>query len=123
MINFSDNENLNNLITIELSSLNATLDIQKALNTQILTFMKTYMGNVNVSPNFDPSDSFLEYTNKSSSVLNKSNNNIICLKKMIAKLNRLSTLIKDLSKKEIKSKIEHYNNQFTKNINKIYQFN
>ena len=40
MINFSDKENIIKLINIEKSSLNATLDIQKTLNKQILMFMK-----------------------------------------------------------------------------------
>ena len=121
MINFSDKGNLNNLITIELSSLNATLAIQRALNTQILTFIKSCMGNVNVSPESDPSDSFIEYMNKASSILNKSNNNITSLKKMISKLDKLIPTIKDLAKKELDSKVNNYNSQFTKNIDKIYK--
>ena len=121
MINFSDKENLNNLITIEQSSLNATLGIQRTLNMQILTFIKSCVGNVNISPAFDPSDSFMEYVNKSSSILNKSNNNITSLKKMISKLDKLLPLIKDLSQKELQLKIENYNNQFKKNIDKIYK--
>ena len=52
MINFSDTENREKMIDLDKTSLNATLAIQQNLNTQLLTFMKNYMGNVQVNINF-----------------------------------------------------------------------
>ena len=53
MINFSDTENREKMIDLDRASLNATLAIQQNLNTQLLTFMKNYMGNVQVNINFN----------------------------------------------------------------------
>lgn len=121
MINFSDLENLDNLINIEKSSLMATLSIQKALNTQVLVFVKNFMGNVTISSDFEPNDLFVTYINKASSSLDKSNNNILILKHLISTLNKILSNIKSLSKNDIKHKIKKYNSLFTKNIDQIYK--
>lgn len=120
MINFSDIGNLNNLIMLEQSSLNSTLTIQKTLNVQILTFIKSCIGNVTISMGNYPSDLFVKYINKSSYILNKSNSNIFALKKLIKSLDDLISESQNLTKKEIAKKVKDYNVNFSDDMKSIY---
>lgn len=121
MINFSDKENRQKLIDIELNSLNATLSIQKNLNKQILVFMKNFIGNIEINLDFDPTNKAFEYMNKSTSMLNKSNSNIDTIQKLIKKLNTIKTSIQEKKQTDIEGKLKSYNNQFNKAINPIYK--
>ena len=60
MINFSDKENITELIELEKISLTSTLDIQKNLNKQIIMFIKKIMADVtsttDIKPNFKKID-------------------------------------------------------------------
>ena len=49
MINFSGQENINQLIELEKISLMSNLDIQKKVNKQSLMYMKSCMSNINFS--------------------------------------------------------------------------
>ena len=61
MINYTDTENILDLLYIEKSSLKSTLDIQNNLNKQILTFMKNFLGKLDV--NSSTSSDVLNYIN------------------------------------------------------------
>lgn len=122
MINYTDKDNMLKLINIEINSLKATLSIQKNLNKQILTFMKNFIGNININLDFNPENKAYKYMNESTSALNKSNTNISSIEKLLKKLNDLIPLIEDDSaKSKIESKLKTYNKQFTTSINSIYK--
>ena len=121
MINFSDKENRQKLIDIELNSLNATLSIQKNLNKQVLVFMKNFIGNIEINLDFDPTNKTFEYMNKSTSMLNKSNSNIDNIQKLIKKLNTIKTSIQEKKKFDVEAKLKAYNNQFNKCIDSVYK--
>lgn len=121
MINYTDKETTIKLIDIEKSSLNATLNIQKNLNRQILTFMKTFLGNIEVNIDFDSDNKIYNYINKSTITLNKSNKNIQILENLLKKLDIIYKDIENYtSKNKLKAKIEKYNMIFSKYIEKVY---
>ena len=121
MINYTDRKNTLKLIEIEKSSLNATLSIQKNLNKQVLTFMKTFVGNIEVKLDFNPDNKIYKYINESTNALNKSNKNIENLKSLI---NRLEIIYTDfnnyISENIIRDKIQKYNKTFSEFIDSIY---
>ena len=119
MINYTNKENTLKLISIEKSSLNATLNIQKNLNKQILTFMKNFIGNIQIE--FDTNNDVYKYIDKSTNALNKSNKNLSHLENLIKKLESIYIDLQNcVSECEVKEKIEEYNKIFTKVINNIY---
>lgn len=120
MINYTDKDNTQKLISIEKNSLKATFDIQRNLNKQILVFMKNFVGNIEVDINFDPNNKAFYYMNESTNSLNKSNENISLIQKLLDKLDKINTQYDSLPPSKIKVKIESYNKAFTKNINTIY---
>ncbi|MBQ2835265.1 MAG: hypothetical protein IJE68_00280 [Clostridia bacterium] len=115
MINFSNTENLVNLIDLEKVSLDSTLDIQKSFNKQILIFVKKFMGNVNFSTDIDSSNQTFFYLNESTSALNKSNANISMLKNLLDTLSQINPCDENLE-----NIINSYNNTFKESINLIY---
>lgn len=118
MINYTDTENILDLLYIEKSSLKSTLDIQNNLNKQILTFMKNFLGKLDV--NSSTSSDVLNYINKSTIALKKSNNNIEALKKLLSRIDKIACLYKD-SESKVEDKIKNYNKTFSKAINIIYK--
>lgn len=118
MINYTDTENILDLLYIEKSSLKSTLDIQNNLNKQILTFMKNFLGKLDV--NSSTSSDVLNYINKSTIALKKSNNNIEALKKLLSRIDKIAYLYKD-SESKVEDKIKNYNKTFSKAINIIYK--
>ena len=64
MINFSDKNSLSTMLNIESDSLKATLDIQKNLNKQILIFMKNFIGKLEITLDFDPTNKVFKYLTK-----------------------------------------------------------
>lgn len=124
MINFSDTENREKMIDLDRTSLNATLAIQKNLNTQLLTFMKNYMGNVQININFNSESKAFYYINTSVSMLTKSNKNIKSLKGLLTTLDSISTTMKTQKHTAtFLKKINKYNNQFSKVLDSIYENN
>lgn len=116
MINFSDNENISNLIDLERVSLISTLDIQKNFNKQILIFVKKFMANVNFSVDTNPNDETFFYLNESTNTLNKSNSNINMLKDLLDYLSNLNS-----SDENFADLIKNYNNMFKQNMTSIYE--
>lgn len=113
MINFSDTENVANLINIETLSLNSTLDIQKNLNKQILIFMKNFIGKIDINSNFTSNNTVFEYINKSNDALSNSNSNIKNLKNLISKLTKLSN-------NSSKNDFSNYNSEYYETLSSIY---
>lgn len=123
MINFSDKKNRAKLISLELNSLYATLSIQKNLNKQILVFIKNFIGDLEINLDFDPTNKVFTYMNKSTLILNKSNNNIKYIQKLIKNLKKIDELFqtKNLSSEDLKKKLTTYNLAFNKYINQVYK--
>ena len=115
MINFSDKENITELIELEKISLTSTLDIQKNLNKQILMFIKKIMADVTFTTDINPNDKSFFYLNESTNALNKSNSNITILKRLIDSLDKIDT-----SNKELEESVKNYNDNFMENINTVY---
>ena len=115
MINFSDKENITELIELEKISLNSTLDIQKNLNKQILMFIKRIMANVTFTTDINPEDTAFFYLNESTNALSKSNSNITILKSLIDSLEKMYT-----SGGNLRECVESYNENFMNNINTVY---
>lgn len=116
MINFSNADNIKNLIELEKVSLMSTLDIQKNFNKQILIFVKKVMSNINLSFDSDPNDKTFFYLNESTSTLNKSNTNINILKNLLDTLSSINTSSENLS-----DIIDKYNQNFKESMNSIYE--
>lgn len=116
MINFSDKENITELIELEKLSLTSTLDIQKNLNKQILMFIKKIMADVTFSTDIDPNDKSFFYLNESTNALNKSNSNITILKNLIDSLDKIDTH----NNQELEENVKKYNDNFMENINTVY---
>ena len=109
MINYSsnmDSKNLESLINIEISALTTSLESQKSLNTQILTFLKGFIGNVKVDSVF--SDKVNKYVSNASSCLSKISSNISSYNTLLDLCNNIK---KELSSdiKNLKELIEKYN--------------
>ena len=109
MINYSsnmDSKNLESLINIEISALTTSLESQKSLNTQILTFLKGFIGNVKVDSVF--SDKVNKYVSNASSCLSKISSNISSYNTL---LDLCDNIKKELSSdnKNLKELIEKYN--------------
>lgn len=124
MINFSDECSLSALLKIEKNSLKATLEMQKNLNKQILMYMKNFIGNLEITLDFDPENKFFKYLIDSTSALNKSNENIQAVQKLLTKLDEFENSKKDLltktSPKKINAEIKTLNSLFTEQIDIIY---
>ena len=116
MINFSDAENLSNLIELEKVSLLSNLDIQKNFNKQILIFMKKFMANINCSFDLDPNDKAFFYLNESTNTLNKSNSNISALNNLLSSLSQISSSDSNLSET-----IKCYNENFKQIMNSVHE--
>ena len=109
MINYSsnmDSKNLESLINIEISALTTSLESQKSLNTQILTFLKGFIGNVKVDSVF--SDKVNKYVSNASSCLSKISSNISSYNTLLELCDNIK---KELSSdnKNLKELIEKYN--------------
>ena len=115
MINFSDKENVYNLIELERVSLMSTLDIQKNLNKQILIFMKNFMSNIKISFDVNPEAETFLYLNESTTNLNKSNSNINLLNDLLSSLDKIGNFTENLE-----NDIKNYNAKFKESMNSIF---
>lgn len=122
MITISDEISLSTILAIETKSLKATLDIQKNLNKQILTFMKNFIGKLEITIDFNPTNKLFKYLNDSTTALNQSNENIQTLQKLLTQLQKIEKgSKKDVLSDSMKEKIEEYNSEFTDKIDVIYK--
>lgn len=123
MINYTDKENTLKLIDIQKASLNSTLNIQKNLNKQILTFMKNFIGSIKINSDYNPDNQIYNYIDKSTNALSKSNKNIANIENLIKKLDLIYSDIENyVSEDKVKEKIEKYNKNYSKTIDTIYMY-
>lgn len=116
MINFSGQENINQLIELEKISLMSNLDIQKNLNKQILMYMKSFMSNINFSYTTFDDEPNTHYLNELSDKLNISNTNINNLNVLLKELECI-----DVSRQDLEIFLNSYNNSFQEVISSMYQ--
>lgn len=121
MISFSTKEATLKLIKIEKNSLTATLYIQKNFNKQILTFLKTFMGNVELELDYDSENSIFVLLNNANLNLKKTNENIRKLNSLIQILDNISASIPDKTDSLIEEDLEEYNKKFSTIINATYK--
>ena len=110
MINIGDKvnkSNLRKLIDIEIASLNASLDSQKALSKQILSFLKNFIGNLDLECIL--SDDMNDFLASSTKNLKKINSNISVLNNLLEILNNIKFNIKTLKIATLTCKITQYN--------------
>ena len=116
MINFSEQENINQLIELEKISLMSNLDIQKNLNKQILMYMKSFMSNINFSYTTFDDEPNTYYLNELSDKLNISNTNINSLNSLLKQLENI-----DVSSQDLEILLNTYNTSFQEVISSMYQ--
>lgn len=113
MINYEDEKNIKKLIKLENDSLSSSLDIQESLYTQLLKFMKNFIGDININEYFDQDDEFQENVTNCINQISKSNNNIAIIKDLIKDINNFSN-------DNLNDEIQEYNKKFNKNMNMVY---
>lgn len=116
MINYTDNSNIEKIFELERNSLNATFDIQKMLNKQILTFLKNFMSDYEINSNDNSESTPSKYLAEATSVLAKSNDNINYIKELNACFNDINIQ----AAPRIKSSVKKYNKKFSSLMEKIY---
>ena len=122
MINFSDSENREKMLDLDKNSLNATLAIQKNLNCQLLSFMKNYMGNVEINLNSNSDNKLFYYINTTVDMLSKSNSNIKMIQDLLSKINKLAKYMNDGTYDDsVINEVQIYNNKFNKVLNTVYE--
>lgn len=122
MINFSDTENREKMLGLDKNSLNATLAIQKNLNCQLLSFMKNYMGNVEINLNSNSDNKLFYYINTTVDMLSKSNSNIKMIQDLLSKINKLTRYMNDSTYDDsVINEVQIYNNKFNKVLNTVYE--
>ena len=122
MINFSDTENREKMLDLDKNSLNATLAIQKNLNCQLLSFMKNYMGNVEINLNSNSDNKLFYYINTTVDMLSKSNSNIKMIQDLLSKINKLTRYMNDGTYDDsVINEVQIYNNKFNKVLNTVYE--
>ena len=122
MINFSDTENREKMLDLDKNSLNATLAIQKNLNCQLLSFMKNYMGNVEINLNSNSDNKLFYYINTTVDMLSKSNSNIKMIQDLLSKINKLAKYMNDGTYDDsVINEVQIYNNKFNKVLNTVYE--
>ena len=116
MINYTDNSNIEKIFELERNSINATFDIQKMLNKQILTFLKNFMSDYEINSNDNSESTPSKYLAEATSALAKSNDNINYIKELTACLNNINIQ----AAARIKSSVKKYNKMFSSSMEKIY---
>lgn len=89
------------------------------LNIQILTFLKSFLGNIEINDNIVLSDEICDYINKSSDYLKKLNYNISSLNDLVKTLEDLK--LSNLSRfKDICTQINKYNEKYENKNKEIF---
>ena len=126
MINYEDEKNLKKLIKLENDSLSSSLDIQESLYTQLLKFMKNFIGDINLNEYFGQDDEFQKNVTNCINQISKSNNNIAIIKDLIKDINNFSNVnlndeIQEYNKKKYSSMQDVIDKLYTIPI-KYYKF-
>ena len=98
------------LINIEVTSVNASLDSQKAFSKQILVFLKSFIGNVEVDSIF--ADNVNKFISDTSYYLSKINSNIALYNNLLEILDNIKFNCPSIEYSTTVSKITQYNKKF-----------
>lgn len=113
--------NVLKLINIEVTSVNASLDSQKAFSKQILVFLKSFIGNVEVNSIF--ADNVNKFISDSSFYLSKINSNIALYNNLLEILDNIKFNCPSIEYSTTVSKITQYNKKFDTSTAEILKNN
>ena len=117
----TNQSNVMKLINIEVTSVTASLDSQKAFSKQILVFLKSFIGNVEVDSIF--ADNVNKFISDSSFYLSKINSNIALYNNLLEILDNIKFNCPSIEYSTTVSKITQYNKKFDTSTAKILKNN
>lgn len=117
----TNQSNVMKLINIEVTSVTASLDSQKAFSKQILVFLKSFIGNVEVDSIF--ADNVNKFISDSSFYLSKINSNITLYNNLLEILDNIKFNCPSIEYSTTVSKITQYNKKFDTSTAKILKNN
>lgn len=121
MIKLNTKTNKNNvtkLIDLEIESLNTSLNSQKVLSKQILVFLKSFIGNVEVDSIF--SDDISDFLAESSNFLKKINYNLSLYNNLLEILDNIKFNCPTIEYKITVNKISQYNKKYATYLDEIF---
>lgn len=117
----TNQSNVMKLINIEVTSVTASLDSQKAFSKQILVFLKSFIGNVEVDSIF--ADNVNKFISDSSFYLSKINSNIALYNNLLEILDNIKFNCPSIEYSTTVSKITQYNKKFDTSTSEILKNN
>lgn len=117
----TNQSNVMKLINIEVTSVTASLDSQKAFSKQILVFLKSFIGNVEVNSIF--ADNVNKFISDSSFYLSKINSNIALYNNLLEILDNIKFNCPSIEYSTTVSKITQYNKKFDTSTAEILKNN
>ena len=117
----TNQSNVMKLINIEVTSVTASLDSQKAFSKQILVFLKSFIGNVDVDSIF--ADNVNKFISDSSFYLSKINSNIALYNNLLEILDNIKFNCPSIENSTTVSKITQYNKKFDTSTSEILKNN
>lgn len=121
-LNSKTNKNtVSKFINIEINSINALLGTQKMFSKQILTFLKSFLGNVDIDAVF--SDEINEFIADSSSNLSKINANIQIYTKLLDSLENILDNCSDIEFLDTVNAIYKYNKDYENSLTTVLKNN
>lgn len=117
----TNQSNVMKLINIEVTSVTASLDSQKAFSKQILVFLKSFIGNVEVDSIF--ADNVNKFLSDASFYLSKINSNITLYNNLLEILDNIKFNCPSIEYSTTVSKITQYNKKFDTSTTEILKNN
>ena len=117
----TNQSNVMKLINIEVTSVTASLDSQKAFSKQILVFLKSFIGNVEVDSIF--ADNVNKFISDASFYLSKINSNITLYNNLLEILDNIKFNCPSIEYSTTVSKITQYNKKFDTSTSEILKNN
>lgn len=117
----TNQSNVMKLINIEVTSVTASLDSQKAFSKQILVFLKSFIGNVEVDSIF--ADNVNKFLSDASFYLSKINSNITLYNNLLEILDNIKFNCPSIEYSTTVSKITQYNKKFDTSTSEILKNN
>ena len=117
----TNQSNVMKLINIEVTSVTASLDSQKACRKQILVFLKSFIGHVDVNSIF--ADNVNKFISDSSFYLSKINSNIALYNNLLEILDNIKFNCPSIEYSTTVSKITQYNKKFDTSTAEILKNN
>lgn len=117
----TNKSNVIKLINIEVTSVNSLLDSQKAFSKQILVFLKSFIGNVEVDSIF--ADNINKFMSDASYYLSKINSNIALYNNLLEIIDNIKFNCPSIEYSTTVSKITQYNKKFETSTTEIFKNN